>query len=102
MRGSLASRLAVALALSFAHGFAGAIPISRSLGLGDVFRLAMAANPPSNDYNQSRTAHYNRCADQHHYRQHRHACPSGKQHGFAPPARPAKKKGHLRSPGSFY
>lgn len=70
--------------------------------LGIAFRAAQMVNPPANDYTPHRAEQYRNNASAHYNHAARHQTVSGKAHGFAPPARPSKKKGYPRSAGRFY
>lgn len=70
-------------------------------GLAGAFNAAYLLPAPRNDGNAFKRP-WQHGALTHHYNQPRQNQYSGKAHGFAPPCRPSKKKGHLRPSGRFY
>lgn len=68
--------------------------------LTQSFNFTVPTPRPENDYTTFKARA--RGDLQHHYNGPRHDHHSGKAHSFAPPARPAKKKGYPRSMGRFY
>lgn len=67
--------------------------------LSELFSMVSLNDAPSHRVRASWRANQDRIDSYSNIRAHE-GMPRG--HGFAPPQRPAKKKGLLRSPGKFY